>query len=80
MAVAERLEVDGFGPWTVKNGFVHVAPPFDLLAGMVTLRIHLDPVPATKCTASDRAGATPTLAMLDSAIDRQMEIATKRLP
>jgi hypothetical protein len=24
-----------------------LAPPFDLLAGMVTLRLHLDPVPAT---------------------------------
>jgi Phytanoyl-CoA dioxygenase (PhyH) len=47
IAVAERIEADGFGPWTVKNGWFHVAPPFDLLAGMVTLRIHLDPVPAT---------------------------------
>ncbi len=47
IAVAKRAEVDGFGPWTVKNGLVHVAPPFDLLARMVTLRVHLDPVPTT---------------------------------
>jgi len=47
IAVAERIEVDGFGPWTVKSGLLHVAPPFDLLADMVTLRVHLDPVPAT---------------------------------
>jgi Phytanoyl-CoA dioxygenase (PhyH) len=47
IAVAERIDVDGFGPWTVKDGMLHVAPPFDLLAGMVTLRLHLDEVPAT---------------------------------
>ena len=47
VAVARRVEVDGFGPWTVKDGLPHVAPPFAVLAGMVTLRIHLDPVPMT---------------------------------
>jgi hypothetical protein len=46
IAVAERREVDGFGPWTVKQGMQHVAPPFELLAGMLTMRVHLDPVPA----------------------------------
>jgi hypothetical protein len=45
IAVTHRLEVAGFGPWTVKSGLLHVAPPFDVLAGMVTLRVHLDPVP-----------------------------------
>lgn len=44
IVVRERREVPGFGPWTVKAGLLHVAPPFDLLAGMVTIRIHLDPV------------------------------------
>lgn len=44
IVVAERREVPGFAPWTVKAGLLHVAPPFDVLAGMVTLRIHLDPV------------------------------------
>lgn len=46
IVVRERKPADGFGPWTVKDGLQHVAPPFDLLAGMVTLRMHLDPVPA----------------------------------
>ncbi len=45
IVVAERRAVPGFGPWTVKQGLRHVAPPPDLLAGMVTMRIHLDPVP-----------------------------------
>jgi hypothetical protein len=47
IGVVERVDVDGFGPWTVKQGVHHVAPPFDLLAQMVTLRVHLDDVPDT---------------------------------
>jgi hypothetical protein len=45
IVVAERREVAGFGPWTIKGGLRHVAPPYDVLADMVTLRIHLDAVP-----------------------------------
>lgn len=43
--VAERVEVPGYGPWTVKQGRSHVAPPIALLEGMLTVRIHLDAVP-----------------------------------
>jgi ectoine hydroxylase-related dioxygenase (phytanoyl-CoA dioxygenase family) len=42
--VAARAEVAGYGPWTVKQGSPHVEPPFAMIAGMLTLRIHLDPV------------------------------------
>ena len=45
ICVRERREAPGFGPWTVKGGMVHVAPPFELLSRMVTLRAHLDDVP-----------------------------------
>jgi hypothetical protein len=45
IAVSEKIEVAGFGPWTVKQGVQHVAPPFELLAGMMTLRVHFDAVP-----------------------------------
>lgn len=44
IVVKQRRDVEGFGPWTVKTGLQHVAPPFDLLARMMTLRLHLDPV------------------------------------
>jgi ectoine hydroxylase-related dioxygenase (phytanoyl-CoA dioxygenase family) len=44
ICVRDRREVPGFGPWTIKQGLPHVAPPVDILAGMVTLRVHLDPV------------------------------------
>ena len=47
IAVKERMNVSGFGPWSVKSGMVHVEPPFDLLAGMVKVRVHLDAVPIT---------------------------------
>lgn len=46
ICVKRRVEFEGFGPWTMKAGLQHVAPPFDLLARMVTLRIHLDRVSA----------------------------------
>jgi hypothetical protein len=64
IAVAERIEVNGFGPWTIKDGLIHVAPPFDLLAGMVTLRVHLDQVAETNAPfliapGSHRLGRIP---------------------
>ncbi|GGD62993.1 hypothetical protein GCM10010990_10550 [Croceicoccus mobilis] len=46
ICVRARRDTPGFGPWTVKQGLHHVAPPFDLLTRMVTLRVHLDDVPA----------------------------------
>jgi hypothetical protein len=44
--VRERDETPGFGPWSTKDGVLHVAPPITVLEGMVTLRLHLDPVDA----------------------------------
>jgi ectoine hydroxylase-related dioxygenase (phytanoyl-CoA dioxygenase family) len=46
ICVKRRIDVPGFGPWTVKSGMHHVAPPFEILARMVTLRVHLDDVAA----------------------------------
>lgn len=42
IAVAERIETTGFGPWSVKDGIVHVQPPQHILADMITIRLHLD--------------------------------------
>jgi hypothetical protein len=47
ICVKQKREVTDFGPWTIKRRMHHVAPPFKLLASMVTLRAHLDDVPAT---------------------------------
>jgi Phytanoyl-CoA dioxygenase (PhyH) len=42
IAVAERVELPGFGPWSVKAGVHHVEPPEDILRSIVSLRLHLD--------------------------------------
>lgn len=46
IVVRGRIAVPGYGPWTIKAGLQHVAPPFAFLERMVTLRVHLDPVTA----------------------------------
>lgn len=62
--VAKQRQVEGFGPWTVKQGRVHVAPPVSLLEHMVTVRFHLDPVdadnaPLLVAPGSHRLGLIP---------------------
>lgn len=47
IAVRERIDAEGYGPWSVKEGVVHVQPPTAILERMVTIRVHLDPCPAT---------------------------------
>lgn len=42
VAVAERIEMPGFGPWSVKAGIPHVRPPAAVLERMITVRVHLD--------------------------------------
>lgn len=45
IAVRQKLVLPGFEKWTRKAGVDHVEPPIALLERMITLRIHLDPVP-----------------------------------
>lgn len=61
IAVTARHDVPGFSPWTIKHGMQHVAPPFALLAGMLTLRVHLDPVPADNAPLLIAPGSHRTL-------------------
>ncbi|HUJ72241.1 MAG TPA: phytanoyl-CoA dioxygenase family protein [Verrucomicrobiae bacterium] len=42
IAVREKHDVPGFGPWTVKAGVPHVQPPPEILENMLTVRVHLD--------------------------------------
>lgn len=44
IAVRARIETPGFAGWTVKDGIHHVEPPFEILAQMLTVRVHLDTV------------------------------------
>ena len=66
ICVQERHDIEGYGPWTVKSGMLHVEPVFDLIERMVTLRAHLDPVPETNAplliaVGSHRLGRIPTI-------------------
>lgn len=68
IAVRERRDVPGFGPWSEKAGIVHVQPPADVLARMVTLRLHLDDCgpdngPVRVLPGSHRAGRLPAEAI-----------------
>lgn len=42
IAVKEKREVAGYGPWSTKAGVCHVQPPRAVLEGMLTVRVHLD--------------------------------------
>jgi hypothetical protein len=64
IAVRERREVAGYGPWSVKDGAVHVEPPFEIMRDMVTLRTHLDDcdadnAPLLVALGSHRLGRVP---------------------
>ncbi|WP_445193881.1 phytanoyl-CoA dioxygenase family protein [Sphingomonas sp. Tas61C01] len=64
IVVKERIDAGGYGPWTVKSGLIQVEPPFEILEGMVTLRVHLDAVdernaPLRIVPGSHRLGRLP---------------------
>jgi hypothetical protein len=43
IAVRERVDAEGFGPWSTKAGVLHVQPPASVLENMLSVRLHLDP-------------------------------------
>lgn len=43
IAVMERVEAEGFGPWSMKADVLHVQPPAYVLERVISVRIHLDP-------------------------------------
>lgn len=47
IAMKEKFELTEYGPWSQKDGVDHVQPPTAVLQNMATLRIHLDPTPAS---------------------------------
>jgi ectoine hydroxylase-related dioxygenase (phytanoyl-CoA dioxygenase family) len=45
IAVNQKVETVGFGPWSIKAGVLHVQPPASVLERMVSIRLHLDDCP-----------------------------------
>lgn len=43
IAVNTKIDIPGFGPWSEKQGIIHVEPPEEYLARILTVRVHLDP-------------------------------------
>ena len=42
IAVRDRADVSGFGPWTRKAGILHVQPPPEVMSGLLAIRLHVD--------------------------------------
>jgi ectoine hydroxylase-related dioxygenase (phytanoyl-CoA dioxygenase family) len=42
ISVDKKVEIPGYGPWTVKQDQFAVQPPLDILQNNFTIRIHLD--------------------------------------
>lgn len=47
IAVARRHDVPGYEVWSKKAGIDHVEPPFTVMERTVSLRLHIDEVPAS---------------------------------
>jgi ectoine hydroxylase-related dioxygenase (phytanoyl-CoA dioxygenase family) len=74
--VAEKVDVEGYGPWSVKAGVVHVQPPVSVLERMLSVRIHLDDCPLENgalrvIAGSHRAGKIPEARIADVVSDGQ---------
>lgn len=42
ISVDQKIQLEGFGPWTAKQNQFAVQPPLDILENIYTIRIHLD--------------------------------------
>ncbi|MCR5886538.1 phytanoyl-CoA dioxygenase family protein [Hymenobacter sp. J193] len=42
IAVDQRRDLPGYGPWSTKSGETTVLPPREILESIITLRLHLD--------------------------------------
>lgn len=78
IAVAERIDVPGYGPWSVKAGIVHVQPPRNVLERMLAVRVHLDECtsdngPVRVISGSHRCGKIP-LAEIAAWKDRHLPV------
>jgi hypothetical protein len=43
IAIQEKVEAEGFGPWSIKADVLKVQPPAFVLEQMISVRFHLDP-------------------------------------
>lgn len=65
VAVSDRFEMEGWGPWSLKAGAWHVQPPIEVLQKMVTIRVHLDAATSANGCLKIAAG-TQRLGLINS--------------
>lgn len=70
IAVAQKTETAGFGPWTVKGGIPHVQPPLTILKNMATIRVHLDDCDASNGALRVIPGSHTEGILSDSEVER----------
>jgi hypothetical protein len=79
IVVRERIDADGYGPWTVKSGLIQVEPPFKVLERMVTLRVHLDAVDERNAPLRIVPGSHRLGRLLEAEIGRAVATLGERL-
>jgi hypothetical protein len=83
IAVKERVDIAGYGPWSSKGGIVHVEPPISILQGMLSLRLFVDDCgeddgPLEVAIGSHRYGRVPAREVPDIASKSRTFTATGR--
>ena len=74
--VRERIETRGFRAWSVKEGVCHVLPPPEILARMVTVRLHLDSCDARNGALQVIPGSHRRGRLTDEEVDQARAEAT----
>jgi hypothetical protein len=77
VAVSQRFEAPGWGPWSMKAGTWHVQPPLEVLDEMITLRLHLDPATRDNgclklIPGSHQLGLLPTATVMEHVTPAQV--------
>ncbi len=70
IAVTARLDVPGFGPWSVKDGVPHCQPPVHVLESVAILRLHLDASPPESGPLRVLSGTSALGVLEQASIDR----------
>lgn len=73
IAVKDKREAEGYGPWSVKAGIPHVQPPRRVLEGMLTVRLHLDDCDADNGPLKVIPGSHAAGVMTADQVDRWRE-------
>ena len=76
IAVKRKIEVAGFGPWSVKAGVPHALAPAAVLEQMLAIRIHLDDADETNGALRVFPGSHRFGRMSDEEIERREQTGT----